>query len=145
MSDDSDIEQSPGAPPSLTGWLVLMGLSLASIVAGGIYWAEWVGRDSPLSVALACVGIASFLFLLKIKRLDEGQHRLTEAGMRFAIAGAVVIEYLVLVAVVAFFREAPDKVHPLTETLISNFTTIVGIVIAFYFGSSAYVQAKSER
>ncbi len=130
---------------STTVWLAAMGGTLAFIVGLGIYLAEVIGRDSPLSVALACVGISAFLFLLKIKSVDSRSNRLTEATMRFAIAGAIVIEYLVLVAVVAFFRETPEDLHPLTKTLIGNFTTIVGIVIAFYFGSSAYAQSNRKR
>jgi hypothetical protein len=34
---------------------------------------------------------------------------------------------------------------PITQTLLSNFTGIVGVVIAFYFGASAYVEAHSKR
>lgn len=64
--------------------------------------------------------------------------------MRSAIAGSIVIEYITLIALVAFFRESPDEIHPVTQMMINNFTTIVGIVIAFYFGSSAYVQAKKR-
>ncbi len=133
------------AANSTTVWLVAMGGTLAFIVGLGIYLAEVIGRDSPLSVALACVGISAFLFLLKIKSVDSRSNRLTEATMRFAIAGAIVIEYLVLVSTVAFFRETPEDLHPLTKTLIGNFTTIVGIVIAFYFGSSAYAQSNRKR
>ncbi|MEM9160303.1 MAG: hypothetical protein AAGB46_14760 [Verrucomicrobiota bacterium] len=65
--------------------------------------------------------------------------------MRSAIAGAIVIQYLTLVATVAYFNKPLEEVHPLTQMVLTNFTTIVGIVIAFYFGSSAYLQKKGQH
>lgn len=120
------------------------GITIASIVFVGIYAAETMGRDSPLSVALACVAIATFLFILRIQKTSPTDPLITEPSMRSAIAGAIVIEYLALVATVAFFRESPDKIHPVTQAMINNFTTIVGIAVAFYFGSSAYAQSKQK-
>ena len=126
-------------------WLIIMGLVLGLIIFLGILTAELIGRDSPLSVALACEGIAAFLFLLKIQQQDSASPLISETSMRSAIAGALVIEYLVLLATVAFFRESPEQLNPLTQTMVNNFTTLVGIVIAFYFGSSAYAQVKQSN
>jgi hypothetical protein len=65
-----------------------------------------------------------------------------ESRFRSAIAGGIVAQYLILVATVAFFDRGPSELPQITQNLISNFTAVVGIVIAFYFGSSAYIIGK---
>ena len=65
--------------------------------------------------------------------------------MRFAIAGSIVIEYIVLVGIVGFFKEGPEELPIITQIILSNFTSVVGVVIAFYFGSSAYLQARQKQ
>ena len=53
-----------------------------------------------------------------------------------------------MVALVAFFNRASDatgNISPVTQTLLSNFTSVVGVVVAFYFGSSALMQMKGDR
>ena len=65
--------------------------------------------------------------------------------MRLAIAGSVVIEYHgCLVAVVTFFQKDPEELPPITQTIINSFTTIVGVVVAFYFGSSTIIMARRK-
>jgi hypothetical protein len=49
-----------------------------------------------------------------------------------------------LIGIVAFFKEGPEKMPIITQTMLSNFTAVVGVVIAFYFGSSAYIQSKKQ-
>ncbi len=137
--------KNPQKAPSTTLLLVILGVALVGIVWFGVYMAETMGRDSPLSVALAAVAIVSFLSLLRIQKADSQERLISEPSMRLAIAGTIVIEYVTLVALVAFFRESPDEIHPVTQMMVNNFTTIVGIVIAFYFGSSAYVQSKKTE
>ena len=63
--------------------------------------------------------------------------------MRTAMAGAIVVEYLTLVGTLAFFVQG--ELPPIAQTMITNFTTVVGIVIAFYFGASAFVQLQREK
>ena len=69
----------------------------------------------------------------------------SEGVLRGAIATAIVVQYLVLVGIVAFFGRGPEQLPPITQTMISSFTTIVGVVVAFYFGSSAYVEAEKSK
>jgi len=99
----------------------------------------------PFSIVVASTGIVSFFGLFYISQSAEGGQQDRDEALRFAIAGAVVIEYLVLVGIVAFFKEGAEQLPVITQTLISNFTAIVGVVIAFYFGSSAYVQGKRSE
>ena len=67
--------------------------------------------------------------------------------IRATIAVSIVVEYMALVGVVAFFhwsQQSGDNIFipQVTQTLVTNFTSIVGIVIAFFFGASAYVQTR---
>ncbi len=56
---------------------------------------------------------------------------------RTAITASVIIEYFVLLAISIFLADQTVTL-PLQEKLVDNFTTIVGVIIAFYFGSAAY-------
>jgi len=94
---------------------------------------------------LATTGIIAFFGLYDIGLGDDKSQQNKEAALRFAIAGAIVFEYLVMVGIVAFFKEGPDELPLITQAVISNFTAIVGVVIAFYFGASAYIEATKRR
>ena len=67
--------------------------------------------------------------------------------MRSATAGTVVIIYLVLISTFTFYFVGPQagELLPITATLVTNFTTVVGIVVAFYFGVSGYVQTRKKE
>jgi hypothetical protein len=55
------------------------------------------------------------------------------------------VEYLIIVALVAFIKHGYEQIAPITQTMVTSFTTIVGVVVAFYFGASAYVQTKERQ
>jgi len=79
-------------------------------------------------------GIYAFAFFFSLSQAHSDENAVLRGSLRGAIAAGVVVEYLVLVGIVAFFNRGPERLPPITESLISSFTTIVGIVIAFYFG-----------
>jgi hypothetical protein len=120
---------------------------MAFLLVGMHALAAWLAQrwkmEAPLSVAVIATAVIVFVGLLAVTQEKSGRWELTDAGMRTAIAGTIVLEYLVLVAIVAFFRPemGTAQLPAISTTLVTNFTTIVGIVIAFYFGASAYVEA----
>ena len=121
-------------------------ISLLALLLFGLP-AGWIlDSDMPFSIVVAGTGIIAFFGLYDIALNKDGKARDKESALRFAIAGSIVLEYIVLVGVVAFFNEGPEKMPVITQTMLSNFTAVVGVVIAFYFGSSAYIQrnVKSE-
>jgi len=65
--------------------------------------------------------------------------------MRTAITAAIVTVYLVLVGLVAFMTKGPKELLPITETMLTSFTSIVGVVLTFYFGASAYIQVQKKK
>lgn len=104
------------------------------------------GTKAPLAFStVAAALIAFFWFASDSKQLAStgGQG---EGSFRKAIAAGIVVEYLVVVGLVAYLQGATDKtLPPITEAFVTSFTSIVGVVIAFYFGASAYVEVKSKR
>lgn len=129
-------------------FILAASIVVVNVVANllSFYWHT----RTPLAVAIVATAVLSFVGLLAIRQSPQGEWKIEEADMRTAIAGTIVIEYLVLVATVAFLPELPntegraETLPALTQTLISNFTYMVGVVIAFYFGASAYVEARKS-
>jgi hypothetical protein len=93
-----------------------------------------------LSFSVAAIGIITFFGLLGTSLNSSSQ--ITERGLRTSIAIAIVTVYLVIVGVSAFFTQKIN-LNPITEQMLTSFTTVVGIVVAFFFGASAYVEAKT--
>jgi len=48
------------------------------------------------------------------------------------------------VGIVAYFTKDSVKLPQIAETLIGSFTAVVGVVVAFYFGSSAFIEARKK-
>lgn len=119
---------------------ILPCLTLAAINIIGAVLSNKIELNYPWGISVLTSGAFVFFLLL-----NQPSNENSESKLRSAIAGAVVVQYLVLVGTVACFENGPDKLPPITQTLITSFTTIVGIVIAFYFGSSAYVAARRKK
>jgi hypothetical protein len=76
-------------------------------------------------------------------------NRSSSDALRDAIAAAFVTVYLTIVGWSAFFNTLTDaerpQLAPLTQTVITNFTTLTGAVMAFYFTSAAAVRIIETR
>jgi hypothetical protein len=101
------------------------------------------GHLAFLSLAMGAIAIVTFLGSLRIGISTAGGTP-SEAWMQRAIVIAVVTVYLVLVSVVAFFRVG-GELPPVVSTLLGSFTATVSVIVAFYFGSSAYVEAARAK
>lgn len=101
------------------------------------------GHLAFLSLAVGAIAIVTFLGTLRIGVSTQGGIP-SESWMQRAIVIAVVTVYLVLVSVVAFFRGG-GELPPVVNTLLGSFTATVSIIVAFYFGSSAYVEAARAK
>ena len=117
---------------------------LIILLAGFSAWLQFRVRNNwPFITMGVGTGAITFFGLLFLFQAGEERWKTAEDSIRTVIAGTIVMEYLALVGTVAFFVQG--EMPKITETLLANFTTIVGIVIAFYFGSSAFVQVQRER
>jgi len=108
---------------------------------GNIYFTvrpiEDVGISRAfLSLMMVAVGLITFFGFMGLGVSAE-DHNLSKTGIRLAIVVSVVTFYLVLVGTVSFFSKG-GELPIITNTMINHFTTIVGVVVAFYFGTAAY-------
>jgi hypothetical protein len=131
----------PFAACLVIGALVL-GCALASVViraAEPCWRLLCIPPNTFLAMGLVSVGVITFFGFLAYGTEPE--------DMRTAIAVALVAVYLILVGESAFFGYLRKSVtlDPLTQAMITSFTTIVGIVIPTYFGASAYTQTRDAR
>jgi hypothetical protein len=104
--------------------------------------------ENDVWLAIAVVGAGLIVIAVCIILTHEsGVSWISSPGhIRATIAVSIVTEYMVLVGVVAFFHGWSDATTPaVTQTLVTNFTSIVGVVVAFFFGASAYVQTRDAR
>lgn len=130
---------------SAIGVAVLLAALITLLTSLGAYLSVRWDSNGPFIVVVVATAAISFVSLLVLTQSDKERWELTEGSMRTAIAGTIVIVYLVLVGIVAFFTHGPEKLPAISETMVTSFTTIVGVVVAFYFGASAYVQASSQK
>src|SRR5579863_528330 len=99
--------------------------------------------DMPYGVSLVLVGVTAFFGFTCICESVGGEYALVKGGMRLSITVAIVTVYLVLIAYVVPFRTV-QALPPIVSMMLTSFTTVVGIVIAAYFGTSAYVQSRQK-
>ena len=126
---------------------VMCALTIAFIIIGICLWAFVlkIGSDSILAIAFLLIALTTFYGFLRLSAPGETEWALTTEKLRNAIAASLIITYLVLMAIAVFFAHQTGELPAITRSMINSFTAIVGVVIAFYFGSSAYIQAKQEK
>ena len=69
---------------------------------------------------------------------------LDKAYLQTAIAASTVTVYFVVLAMAIFLSKGEEQT-PISEQLVSSFTTVVSVVTAFYFGSSAYERTRDNK
>jgi hypothetical protein len=131
-----------------TSWILLMAaLILGVVVIGAVFlprWVDFIPPGTSLSLALVATAVITFFgFLWRGGNEPPGG----EEDMRTAITVSIVTVYLVLIGLVAFLPEVPNQgqLPAITSTMLTSFTAIVGIVVPFYFGASAYVEKNGLR
>jgi len=95
--------------------------------------------------AIVATGLITFFGIL-IQNLEaEEDKNVSTQSMRLAITGLVTSSYIALQAYLLFIPEN-TQLAKVSETLLTNFTAVVGTVIAFFFGSTAYIEGRrSDR
>jgi len=124
-------------PILLTMAFLVMLVNCISLVLN--YTTSW----STAPLAIISTATITFVSLVMLCERDSPSGALSEQTMRTAISGTIVVVYLVLISY-ATFNFIPGQQSPIAGTLITSFTATVGVVVAFYFGASAYVQARSK-
>jgi hypothetical protein len=104
-------------------------------------------EGQQLDVILAMIAIllaftTFFGFLAIAQSLGKGWDS-NKGAMRMAITSGILILYLFILPIATFITT--KEMSQFMQTMISNFTYTVGIVISFYLGASAYVQVQSRN
>ncbi|MBU1172060.1 MAG: hypothetical protein KKD44_21090, partial [Proteobacteria bacterium] len=118
---------------------------IMAVIGAGLWLVYAFGVPAPLSFCTVAAGVITFFHFMADPVDPANGSSGKDARLRAAIAGAVVVQYLVLVGIVAYFTKDSVKLPQITETLIGSFTTVVGVVVAFYFGSSAFIEARKKE
>jgi hypothetical protein len=94
--------------------------------------------------AIAATGLTTFFGIL-IQDLRSGtDKRVSSESMRLAIARLITTTYIATLAYLLFVP--PEfKLAAVAETLLTNFTAVVGTLVAFFFGSAAYIEARTKQ
>lgn len=116
-------------------WIVVLILSVV-IVGLDILMLSILSE----TLSIACVGIITFMGILLLTNLLSQDPNLSKAEIRRAIAGSSIVVYFTLLSLVSFSKNVTDS--DLAKTIVSHFTTIVGIIVIFYFGSRAFEKYK---
>ncbi|MEW6418260.1 MAG: hypothetical protein AB1480_09075 [Nitrospirota bacterium] len=103
--------------------VALLGIGIAGTV---IFSRAW------LHFGIASIAIVIFFGLALIEKASISQ----PWSLRRPIAATIVVVYLMLVITFAFYM-LKEELPKISDMLLTSFTTVVGVVIAFYFGSSA--------
>jgi hypothetical protein len=129
-------------------WILWVGslVALGVAVCIGLYvLAITRGWPSPLLYeSLAVVWVAVITFFGFVYGMHGQQQKLDDGSMRIAITASIVSTYLVVVGLVVFYK-GPSELSAVTETMLGSFTALVALVVPFYFGSTAYVQAAKLK
>ena len=109
-----------------------------------IFFAAWTKSDYwyYAMFAIVATGLVTFFGILLQNLSGESVNHVTNRSMRLAITGLVTSSYVALLAYMLFIPEN-TKLAEVAEGLVTNFTAVVGTVIAFFFGSSAYVEVRN--
>jgi len=94
--------------------------------------------------------MAKFLILRDCNRYilwpDRNGESFNIAFVDPAKANAATISVIYLILVIHFsMYMLREELPPISNMLLNNFTAIVGVVVAFYFGSSAYVEGRRKQ
>lgn len=125
--------------------LVVVILILVINIAGLVLHTKLKGLPrAPLAFCVIASAVITFFWFLVDWRVGSSNYTIEDDVMRRAIAGSMVVAYLVLTGIAAFWEGGSSTLAPLAQTMITSFTYLIGVVIAFYFGSSAYAEAQKR-
>jgi hypothetical protein len=130
---------------TLHGALWIGGLDLGLVLLMLISWVVpllWRNLHLGITVlALSGIGVITFLGILVLSH-RSGHRGFSTGEMRSAIAATFMVVYFTMLGILMFFY---SHLPPMAPTLVKNFTYLVGVVIAFYFGSTAVVEHATEK
>jgi hypothetical protein len=98
-----------------------------------------------IAAMLVAVGLVSLFGFIALG-VSETDQELSDADIRLAIVVSLITLYIALVGAVSTFSptESAKELPEITTLMINHFTTIIGVAIAFYFGTEAYMAVHKK-
>jgi hypothetical protein len=123
--------------------VISIGITLIVILSA----AQWIGmklgqQNATRMGAIFAIGVVSFLGVLSLGHEGPRYRPFEASEVRTAIATAFS---MVFFAAVGIFLFSTNTVGEFGQTLMSNLTSLFGVVIGFYFASSAVVEYGKIR
>jgi len=125
--------------------LLIMAALILSVFGGCLYLGYRFQVMHFHIVSVVSTGIITFFGFLGRSVINQSTDQINDREMRVAITAALVSMYVVIVGIGAFLNERAGDMPEISKTLLTSFTTVVGIVVAFYFGSSAYLEGRDHK
>ena len=125
--------------------LIQFGGTLVAVVTIGL-WLDRHWGAIGITWTVSATPIITFAGLLVAQvRGEPSDTRITTSRMRNAIAGSFILTYLVSVGLVLFYHDTAAETRGVTKTLVTNFTVLMGVIIAFYFGTATREKVVEMR
>ena len=105
-------------------------------------------KPSHIGWSVGSIGVITFLGILMLVNYLSESTAFDKGEMRKAIAGSFIAVYFALVSLLTFTDFSPSDNTELAKTIIGHFTTLIEIIIVFYFVSSGvreYLKFKERR
>jgi hypothetical protein len=125
--------------PKTALWL---GAAMVLALPVGLVIGFLTHSAAPRMVAVFAIAVISFLGILLLAHAVASHRPFDSGEMRMAIAGSFVIVYFVVLAIFLFSINQPTQ---FAQDYVRNLTSLMGVIVAFYFASSAAVQYAKIR
>lgn len=124
-------------------WLAYL---LVLIIIGSDLAMVWAGTLGLLHIgwSLGGVGIVTLLGTLMVFHHLSGSSKLENGEVRKALTVASLAVYFPLLGLLTFTGFTPADTE-LARTVVGSFTTLVGVVFAFYFGTRTAEEIQKMR
>jgi hypothetical protein len=134
----ADEHRSPRRGPRFRLNAIWIAVALIVILSA----AQWIGiviqnLNQTRMGAIFAIGVVSFLGTLSLGHQGRRYHPFESSEVRTALTTSFA---MVFFAAVGIFLFSTNNVGDFGRTLMSNLTSLFGVVIGFYFASSAVVE-----
>jgi hypothetical protein len=125
---------------------MLLMVVILVLIGGAMGLAVAFDTNAPLAVATAAVGVVTFFGMLGAYGEPPPSRDERHDRIRDATAVTFIVVYVVLLGLLAFAKVTMDEQAPeIASTLVTNFTALMTVVIAFYFGATTYEKVRGLR
>ncbi len=122
--------------------LIFLGImDITIVICGFVIWKYNQQLGSVLAVTAIVLGLTTYFGFVAISQSQNKKWATNIGSMRTAITSSVLAIYFFILSVSILLQ--PEALGEFGKTMVNTFTTMVGIIIPFYFGASVYAQVHA--